>query len=60
MFQRFLSSSSTADNVKDEKAASDSDQSVKDGSGQGRQSEGGREQDQKSDAGKSVRGGVCI
>lgn len=57
LFQRFLSSSSAADNIKGEKAASDSDQSVKDGSGQGKQSESGGEQDQKSDAGKSVRGG---
>ncbi|KAL2330728.1 hypothetical protein Fmac_018309 [Flemingia macrophylla] len=52
--QRFLSSSSVADNVKGEKPASDSDRSAKDGSGQGKESGGG---DQKSDAGRPVRGG---
>ncbi|RDY11230.1 Protein SCO1-like 1, mitochondrial, partial [Mucuna pruriens] len=55
--QRFLSSSTVADNVSGEKAASDSDHSGKNGSGQGKESGGGGEEGQKRDAGKSVRGG---
>ncbi|KAG4922149.1 hypothetical protein AAZX31_18G183800 [Glycine max] len=57
--QRFLSSSSSppAANVSGEKPASDSDHSAKDGSGQGKESGSGGDEGQKSDAGKSVRGG---
>ncbi|KAL5162038.1 Protein SCO1 1, mitochondrial [Glycine soja] len=58
---RLLSSSSSSDasaaNVSGEKPALDSDQSAKDGSGKERESGSGGGQDQKSDAGKSVRGG---
>lgn len=61
---RLLSSSSSSDasaaNVSGEKPASDSDHSAKDGSGQGKESGSGGDEGQKSDAGKSVRGGVCI
>jgi len=56
--QRFLSSSAV--NVSGEKPATDSDHSAKDGSGQGKESGGGGEQDQKNYTGKPVRGGVCI
>lgn len=58
MCQRFLSSSAV--NVSGEKSATDSDHSAKDGSGQGKESGGGEKQDQKNDAGKPVRGGVCV
>ncbi|XP_020235722.1 protein SCO1 homolog 1, mitochondrial [Cajanus cajan] len=54
MFLSTSSSSAVADNVKGERPASDSDHSAKDDSGQGYESGGG---DQKSDAGKPVRGG---
>ncbi|TKY65807.1 SCO1-like 1 [Spatholobus suberectus] len=54
--RRFLSSSAAAaDNVSGEKPASD--HNAKDGSGQGKESGGGGEEGQKSDAGKPVRGG---
>ncbi|CAJ1806852.1 unnamed protein product [Sphenostylis stenocarpa] len=53
--QRSLSS--TAANVNGEKPVTDSDHSAKDGSGLGKESKGGGEQDQKSDTGKPVRGG---
>ncbi|XP_019459161.1 PREDICTED: protein SCO1 homolog 1, mitochondrial isoform X2 [Lupinus angustifolius] len=51
--QRFLSSAAGGANVNQEKLASDN--GTNDDSGKGKESEG--EQDQKSDAGKSVRGG---
>ncbi|KAK7339906.1 hypothetical protein VNO77_20592 [Canavalia gladiata] len=52
--QRFLSDVAAANGNREKPA---SDNSAKDGSGQGKESGGGGEQDQKSDAGKSVRGG---
>lgn len=52
LYQRFLSGSAS----NQENSAPNN--SAKDDSGQGKES--GGEQDQKSDAGKSVRGSVCI